>query len=38
MGLKSWWKYADPVGKKILTVFGGMVLLAIIYTVVTIIF
>ena len=38
MGIKSWWASADPVGKKILAVFGSMVLLAIIYTAITAIF
>ena len=38
MGLKSWWDFVDPGSKIILKVFGGMVLLAIIYTVATMIF
>ena len=38
MGLKSWWRAADPTGKKIVKVFGAIVLLSIIYTVATMIF
>ena len=38
MSLESWWRTADPTGKKIVKVFGAIVLLSIIYTVATSIF